>query len=689
LSAASSEYDARVLRFVLIALLVGCSGPSKPTPTPPKKINDTAVRLRVAHAEAKRGGGIAELVELSKHGAKHERVLALRGLGRIGGSTAIETLRAALSDPDIDVIAAAAAGIGLAASLDEEDFKITEALLAALPRSKDHVAVIEAIGRAGDASAQATLIEKLGQGIADGAIALGRHGRRKITISDDARAALATATKSSDRAVRYAATWALAREHTAELDETRVASVTGALSDRVVDGDPEVRAQAIAALARRKQVKAAAPTITQALIDPDWRVQVEAVRALSADEYREVVATAAVRSASDQVVLEALKSAIGKKHDAAAEKALVELALKPGALGRRVWEWLLGINVAERKPDIIRTLDRHPQRHVVLAYFADWLKTKAGTMAERRLVLRALLDDSDVRVRAAAMGTFGALWNDGDARDHEHAVKTVTAAIASKDPILAGSAIEAADELLEEAKTERAQLASAIVTRAHGEKDVELAASLFGIIGKRGLADGAPACKAGLDGHLVLMRAAIDCLKKLGEPATAPVNPPLAKAPDGIDVASVVGKNVAWRVQTTKGEVVITLLPDVAPWAVATVVSLTKRGFYDGLEFHRVVSNFVVQGGDPTESGWGGPGFMIPAEPGSVLDGLGFVAGGVGIADAGRDSGGSQWFVMHARATHLDGRYTWIGSVSSGLKSADALLIGDEIQKATVEITAR
>jgi peptidyl-prolyl cis-trans isomerase B (cyclophilin B) len=95
---------------------------------------------------------------------------------------------------------------------------------------------------------------------------------------------------------------------------------------------------------------------------------------------------------------------------------------------------------------------------------------------------------------------------------------------------------------------------------------------------------------------------------------------------------------------------VIQLRPDVAPWAVATIVALTRKGFYNGLEFHRVVPNFVVQGGDPTESGSGGPGFSIPAEPATQSDGPGYTAGGVGIADAGRDSGGSQWFVMHSRA---------------------------------------
>jgi cyclophilin family peptidyl-prolyl cis-trans isomerase len=129
----------------------------------------------------------------------------------------------------------------------------------------------------------------------------------------------------------------------------------------------------------------------------------------------------------------------------------------------------------------------------------------------------------------------------------------------------------------------------------------------------------------------------------------------------------------------------IELRPDVAPWAVTSIVALTKRGFYDGLEFHRVVPNFVVQGGDPTQSGWGGPGYSLPAEPASGGDGAGYVEGGVGMADSGKDSGGSQWFIMHSRAPHLDGRYTWVGSVVSGQKSADALLIGDKVEKATIE----
>ena len=109
-------------------------------------------------------------------------------------------------------------------------------------------------------------------------------------------------------------------------------------------------------------------------------------------------------------------------------------------------------------------------------------------------------------------------------------------------------------------------------------------------------------------------------------------------------------------------------------------VALTRAGFYDGLTFHRVVPGYVVQGGDPTATGWGGPGFNLPSEPGEGA----FARGAVGIADAGKDTGGSQFFIMHARAPHLDGRYTRIGEVRDGLDAAMALVVGDRILAAEV-----
>ena len=89
----------------------------------------------------------------------------------------------------------------------------------------------------------------------------------------------------------------------------------------------------------------------------------------------------------------------------------------------------------------------------------------------------------------------------------------------------------------------------------------------------------------------------------------------------------------------------------------------------------------VVQGGDPGGSGWGGPGLILPGEPSA----LPFDRGAVGIADAGMDTGGSQIFIMHSRAPHLEGRYTRVGRVITGMAAVDALMVGDRILTSRVE----
>jgi len=150
--------------------------------------------------------------------------------------------------------------------------------------------------------------------------------------------------------------------------------------------------------------------------------------------------------------------------------------------------------------------------------------------------------------------------------------------------------------------------------------------------------------------------------------------------PPPVDVAQAFAPGLVWVLTTARGEIQIALDAKAAPWAVATIVALTRKRYYDGLEIHRVVPDFVVQGGDPTQSGWGGPGFTLPAEPTTPS----FGTGHVGIADAGRDSGGSQWFIMHSPSPHLGARYTNIGRVVAGASIADALLIGDRIERATI-----
>ena len=134
-----------------------------------------------------------------------------------------------------------------------------------------------------------------------------------------------------------------------------------------------------------------------------------------------------------------------------------------------------------------------------------------------------------------------------------------------------------------------------------------------------------------------------------------------------------------WWLQTSQGCIVVALWPEHAPLHLAALTQLIRAGFYNGTVFHRMVANFVVQGGDPTASGAGGPGFVLPAEPRVTGGAVGFDRGVVGVADSGKDTGGSQFFIMLAPAPHLDGRYTAIGEVIAGLQNVERLTIGDQI----------
>ncbi len=147
---------------------------------------------------------------------------------------------------------------------------------------------------------------------------------------------------------------------------------------------------------------------------------------------------------------------------------------------------------------------------------------------------------------------------------------------------------------------------------------------------------------------------------------------PTASLPDGL-YATVV---------TAKGTIVLELYADKAPLAVASFVGLTEGSFapsgkpyFDGIVFHRVEPGFVIQGGDPTGTGTGGPGYKFPNE---IVPGLSFNAAGVlGMANAGPDTNGSQFYITLAPATFLDGSYTVFGRVASGMQAVQAIRKGD------------
>ncbi len=133
---------------------------------------------------------------------------------------------------------------------------------------------------------------------------------------------------------------------------------------------------------------------------------------------------------------------------------------------------------------------------------------------------------------------------------------------------------------------------------------------------------------------------------------------------------------------TDRGPIRIELAADKAPLTVANFVNLAKRGFYDGLNFHRVIADFMVQGGCPEGSGRGGPGYRFEDE---ANNGLRHERGVLSMANAGPNTNGSQFFITHVPCGWLDGKHTVFGKVVEGLDVVDAVRQGDLIKSVKIE----
>jgi peptidyl-prolyl cis-trans isomerase B (cyclophilin B) len=134
-------------------------------------------------------------------------------------------------------------------------------------------------------------------------------------------------------------------------------------------------------------------------------------------------------------------------------------------------------------------------------------------------------------------------------------------------------------------------------------------------------------------------------------------------------------KKYTISMNTSKGIIEIELSPEYAPKTVNNFVFLTKEGFYDGVSFHRVIEDFVIQGGDPTGTGRGGPGYKFEDE--FKNNPLKHERGALSMANAGPNSNGSQFFIAHSPQPHLNGKHTVFGKVVNGLDVVDAIQQGD------------
>jgi len=135
-------------------------------------------------------------------------------------------------------------------------------------------------------------------------------------------------------------------------------------------------------------------------------------------------------------------------------------------------------------------------------------------------------------------------------------------------------------------------------------------------------------------------------------------------------------------IESSKGAIELELYAQQAPKTVNNFVFLAREGFYDGVMFHRVISDFMVQGGDPTGTGGGGPGYTFEDE----VDGnpLTHETGVISMANAGPNTNGSQFFITHSPQPHLNGKHTVFGKAVKGQEVVDAIRQGDTMEKVEV-----
>lgn len=142
-------------------------------------------------------------------------------------------------------------------------------------------------------------------------------------------------------------------------------------------------------------------------------------------------------------------------------------------------------------------------------------------------------------------------------------------------------------------------------------------------------------------------------------------------------------KNYTATFVTSRGEIVADLFAKDAPNTVNNFVFLAREGFYDGTSFHRVIDNFMIQGGDPTGTGRGGPGYKFADE--LKNNPRKHQVGSLSMANAGPNTNGSQFFITHIVTDWLDGKHTVFGQVRSGQDVVNAVKQGDKLEKVTIQ----
>jgi cyclophilin family peptidyl-prolyl cis-trans isomerase/HEAT repeat protein len=604
---------------------------------------DPAIRSRAALALGRIGDprGRPLLVALLSDASREVQASAAFGCQVLGDPTLTSEITPLLDSRDAAVVTAAAKAVGFLARGDGQD------------------ALVAAVAKAATPEPRATILRSLW---------------RFSTPATEA-AALAYANDPDPR-VRFGAVYALARKPL----ESSLAALTAALSDSEAD-TAAYAARALGILAKPQSVEpllaaldsGKVPLVTNALValegvlekSPGANVAKEKVArvvTLAGDANPNVAVPALTLlrqfAGADREVFRRLWSiattGAGRRRQVAllssaavlrdnALPALEAAAKSPEPTLRSAAAEALGYLSFAKAAPLRQTLiaDPHP---LVRGTVLGSLRTGEAVEANRSLVERAVADP-DAGVRAAAIE---ALTRGSSPAILPLLSDALAKSSAASEPDVPIAVIAAAEKLRVD------PAARALVEAAYRHSS-----PLVSRLARRSLIQN--------------FRA---------DPAAFPAREykPSRTPADYLSVLAEAAKPLVATVETARGSFQIRLAGSAAPLTVMNFVSLARRAYFDGVTFHRVVPNFVIQDGDPTGTGNGGPGYEIRDE----LNPIEYGEGTVGMALSGPDTGGSQWFATHAPQPHLDGIYTVFGQVVAGMDVVERIEQGDRINRVVV-----
>jgi cyclophilin family peptidyl-prolyl cis-trans isomerase/HEAT repeat protein len=639
---------------------------------------------RILSLEDERTVGNGELDRYLRDGDKGVRRRAALAAGRIGDPSVVPALVDLMNDSEGAIRQMSAFALGLVG-----DKLAVERLLASLQDGDATVRArtAEALGRIGDPRAAPAVAQMVRSAIPANAplvtvrgddpgnprdpwleLRLGLFALARLKDPKVAQSVLMSAGKP--RFDWWAATWTAMRLESVDLKPVLVAAASSS--------DPLSRAFAARGLGALKDV-GDLQLLSALSKDAEENVAVSALRAIAVvGDARGVQAAATALDASSATVRwEALQTLAALPPDRSLRTRVVPFVGDPKAWMRGAALRALARMDRDEFALVLSGLDPDPEP-TVRAALASALGDAGGEMAVG--ILFSILKEDDPRVLPSALTAMR------KARGSD-AVETLKGYLDHADFAVRATAAEELAGLKAPGLT---PALAASYGKSLGDREIDARMAIVAALSSQ-KDDAATAhlrTIAEKDPSRVVRQSAGKALRDLGEPAPDPGparvdRPPLdyreAMAPYD-PVAGVPLYTPRALIYTALGRIEIHLDVVNTPLTTRNFIKLARRGFFDGLTFHRVVPGFVVQGGDPRGDGNGGPGYTIRCELGERP----FGRGAVGMALAGRDTGGSQFFITVAPAPRLDGEFTLFGEVASGMDVVDRIRPGDVIERVDI-----